>query len=161
MKTLGSYFSEKIQNWKSVFGLRRRGRIAYEPIPWNAQGDPKIEEKKEHISEALFLNKKCKKYEKWAPKVLQKGEEISRVAPLGAVLGHVWCPKPFSDPKNEPIAPPKCLQGPKTTQKMTPEVEKILEKCSKKGQHSVLFFKTFLLRKWEAQYRILGLGFRV
>jgi len=46
MKTLGNYFSEKVQNRKSMFGLRRRGRIAYEPILWSAQGDPKIEEKK-------------------------------------------------------------------------------------------------------------------
>ena len=143
MKTLGNYFSEKVQNWKSVFGLRRRGRIAYEPTPWRAQGDPKIEEKKEHISEPLFLAKKCKKSKKLAPKCLQKGEGISVVAPLGAVLGHVWCPKPFFDPQNEPIVLPKCLQEPKITQKMTPDVEKWLEKLSKKGQHSVLFLKHF------------------
>ena len=124
MKTLGSYLSEKVQNWKSVFGLRRRGRIAYEPIPWSAQGDPKLEEKKGHISEPLFLGRKCKKCEKWYPKCLQKGATEKVVAPLGAVLGHVWCPKPFFDYKNEPIALPKCLQEPKITQKMTPEVEK-------------------------------------
>ena len=53
------------------------------------------------------------------------GEEISGVAPLGAVLGHVWCPKPFFDPKNEPTVPPKCTQGPKITQKITPKVEKM------------------------------------
>jgi len=106
-----------------VFGLRRRGRIAYEPTPWRAQGDPKIEEKKEHISEPLFLAKKCKKCEKMAPKCLQKDALEKVVAPLGAVLGHVWCPKPFFDSKNEPIALPKCLQGSKNTQKMTPEVE--------------------------------------
>ena len=40
----------------------------------------------------------------------------------GTLLGHVWCPKLFFDPKNEPIAPPKCLQGPKITQKTTLEV---------------------------------------
>ena len=105
-----------------MFGLHRRVRIAYEPIPWGAQGDPKIEEKKGHISEPLFFGEKCKKYEKFVPKGLQKGEGISRVAPLGAVLGHVWCPKPFFDFKNEPIAPPKCPQGAKITQKMTPKV---------------------------------------
>ena len=33
-KSFGSYFWETMQKWKSVFGLRRRVRIAYEPIPW-------------------------------------------------------------------------------------------------------------------------------
>ena len=58
------------------------------------------------------------------PKGLPKGEFKTGETPLGAIMGHVWCPKPFFDPKNEPIAPPKCLQGPKITQKMPPEVEK-------------------------------------
>ena len=123
MRSFGSYFSEKVRKRKSVFGLRRRGRIAYEPAPWSAQGDPKIEEKKGRISEPLFLRKKLKKSEKWALKGLQKAAFENGVAPLGAVLGHVWCPKPFFDPKNEPIAPPKCPQGPKITQKLTPQVE--------------------------------------
>ena len=38
-----------------MFGLRRRVRIAYEPMLWSAQGDQKIEEKKQAISEPLFL----------------------------------------------------------------------------------------------------------
>ena len=46
-----------------MFGLRRRVRIAYEPILWNAQGDPTIEEKNGHISEALTLAKNVKIYE--------------------------------------------------------------------------------------------------
>ena len=110
-----------------MFGLRRRGRIAYEPIPWSAQGDPKIEEKKGHISEAFFLSenyKKYKRYEKIAPKGLQKGDPETGKTHLGAVLGHVWCPKQFSDLKNEPIASPKCFQGRKITPKMTPKVKK-------------------------------------
>ena len=45
MEAFGSYLSEKMQNRKSVFGLRRRVRIAYEPIPYNAQGGPKVDEK--------------------------------------------------------------------------------------------------------------------
>ena len=77
------------------------------------------------------------------PTGLQKGDPETGKTLLGAILGHVWCPKPFFDPQNEPIAPPKCLQGSKITQKNTPEVEKILEKCSKKGQHSVLFSNIF------------------
>ena len=107
-----------------MFGLRRRGRIAYEPTPWSAQGDPKIEEKKEYISEASSLGEKYKKYEKMTPKGLQKGDFETGETPLGAIMGHVWCPKSFSDSKNEPVAPPKCLQGPKITQKMTPKVGK-------------------------------------
>ena len=126
-----------------MFGLCRRGWIAYEPVPWSAQGDPKIEEKKGHISEAFFLGETYKKYEKMSPKCLQKGEFETGETPLGAITGHVWCPKRFFDPKNEPIAPQKCLQGSKITEKMTPEVEKLFKKCSKKGQHSVLFFKHF------------------
>ena len=69
-----------------MFGLRRRVRIAYEPIPWSAQGDQKIEEKKQPISEPLFLAKTMEIFKKRAPKGLQKGEFISRVAPLGAPL---------------------------------------------------------------------------
>ena len=111
MSSLGSYFLENVRNQKSVFGLRRRGRIAYEPVPWSAQGNPKIEEKKKHISEALFLTKNTKRCENIVPKGLQKGDFISGVAPLGAVLGHVWCPKPFFDLKNEPIAPTSGPRG--------------------------------------------------
>ena len=72
-----------------MFGLRRRGRIAYEPVPWRAQGDPKIEEKKRHISEALFLGKKCKKYKNMTPKGLKKGECETGKTPLGPILGQV------------------------------------------------------------------------
>jgi len=50
----GAYVSENMQKRKSVFGLRRRVRIAYEPIPCSAQADPKIEEKRESISEVVF-----------------------------------------------------------------------------------------------------------
>ncbi len=45
-----AFFSENIRKQKSVFGLRRRVRIAYEPIPWSAQGDPKIEKKRLNMS---------------------------------------------------------------------------------------------------------------
>ena len=69
-----------------MFGLRRRVRIAYEPIPWSDQGDPKIEEKTQPISESLFLTKKHENLKKRAPKGLQKGDFISGVAPLGAPL---------------------------------------------------------------------------
>ena len=58
-----------MQNRKSVFGLRRRVRIAYEPILWSAQGDPKIEEKKEPISEPFFFLKKTNNTKKKLQKV--------------------------------------------------------------------------------------------
>ena len=45
MRSFGAYVLEKVQKRKSVFRLRRRVRIACEPIPWSAQGDPKIKEK--------------------------------------------------------------------------------------------------------------------
>ena len=45
-----------------MFGLRRRVRIAYEPIPWSAQGDKKNEEKKQPISEPLCFSKKHETY---------------------------------------------------------------------------------------------------
>ena len=69
-----------------MFRLRRRVRIAYEPIPWRAQGDQKIEEKTQAISEPLFLAKTTDTFKKRAPKGLQKGAFISGVAPLGAPL---------------------------------------------------------------------------
>ena len=58
MKTFGSYLLEKVCKLKSVFGLRRRARIAYYPILWNARGDPKIEEKKDIFQKHFFS--KCK-----------------------------------------------------------------------------------------------------
>ena len=114
MRSVGSYFLEKVWKWKSVFGLRRRGRIAYAPIPWSTQGDPKIEEKKEHISEALFLSKKYKKYEKLAPKGLQKGEFISGVAPLGAPLepqADFWCKKWAHSAPKVPLGTQTCFKN--------------------------------------------------
>ncbi len=106
MRSFGTYFSEKVWKWKSVFGLRRRVRIAYEPIPWSAQGDQKIEEKKQAISEPLFLAKTTEIFKKRAPKGLQKGEFISGVAPLGAPLepqADFWCKKwAHSAPKVPP-----------------------------------------------------------
>ena len=57
MKSFDSYFPARVRKQKSVFGLRRRVRIAYEHLPWNAPGDSKIEDKKCHISEPCFLAK--------------------------------------------------------------------------------------------------------
>ena len=102
IRSVGSYFSENVRNRKSVLGLRRRGRIAYEPIPWNAQGDPKIEDKKGHISEPLFLGEKYKKHEKWIPKGLQKGDSETGKTPLGAILGHFGAPSHFLTSKMSP-----------------------------------------------------------
>ena len=111
-----------------MFGLRRRVRIACEPIPWSTQGDQKIKEKKQPISEPPFLAKKSKILEKRAPKGLQKGEGISGVAPLGAPLE----PQADFDSKSEPTAPPKCSQGPKNASKVTPEGPKMILKVTLK-----------------------------
>ena len=54
MMSFGSSFWEEMWKRKNGFGLRRRVRIAYEPIPWSAQGDPQIEEKQGLISEPFF-----------------------------------------------------------------------------------------------------------
>ena len=69
-----------------MFGLRRRVRIAYEPIPWSAQGDQKIEETKQAISEPLFLAKTTEIFKNKAPKGLQKGDGISGQTLLGPPL---------------------------------------------------------------------------
>ena len=61
MKSVGTYFSEKTRKRKSVFGLRRRVRNAYEPVPWSAQG------KNRHISEPFFATK-CEHLRKMTPK---------------------------------------------------------------------------------------------
>ena len=106
MRSVESNFLEKVWKWKSAFGLRRRVRIACEPIPWSAQGDQKIEEKKPPISEPLFLAKTTEILKKRTPKRLQKGEFISGVAPLGAPLepqADFWCKKwAHSAPKVPP-----------------------------------------------------------
>ena len=54
MMSFGSFFLEKVWKWKNVFGLRRRVRIAYEPIPWSAQGDKQIEEKNNLFQDRSF-----------------------------------------------------------------------------------------------------------
>ena len=56
------------------------------------------------------------------------GEFISRVAPLGRLLGHLWSFTPFYDTENEPTATPNCPQGPNITPKMNPKVEKMTPK---------------------------------
>ena len=73
MKSMGSYFLEKMWKWKNVFGLRRRVRIAYEPIPWSAQGDQKIKKTTTYFRTALFSKTTGnikKKASKRCPKVV-------------------------------------------------------------------------------------------
>ena len=69
-----------------MFGLRRRVRIAYEPLSWSDQGDPQIEEKQERVSSMSFLHINTKMYQKITPKGVQKAEGETGVAPLGAPL---------------------------------------------------------------------------
>ena len=51
----------------------------------------------------------------WDPNGCPRGDFETGKTPLGAIMRHVWCPKSFFDSKNEPVAPPKCLQGSKIT----------------------------------------------
>ena len=138
MKSFGSYFSEKVRNRKSVFGLRRRVRIAYEPIPWSAQGDPKIKEKNKRISEPLFLAKirrytKIKKTKRSPNGWLSFGGGASWAA-LGTLLAFqsvLWPPEVSPSCFSEPTAPPKCPQRSEIASKIN---SKSGNNCSRRVQ---------------------------
>ena len=83
MVSYGSCFQKTCEAGKSVFGLRRCVRIAYEPISMSAQGNPKIEEK------GTSRNRFCKR----VPKGLQMGGSISGVAPPWRLSEHFCRPK--------------------------------------------------------------------
>ena len=153
MKSFGSYLLEKVWKRKSVFGLRRRVRIAYEPILWNAQGDPKIEEKKGHISEALILAKNVKMWEKRVPKGLQKVASEKGVAPLGRLLGHLWFPSRFLTRKMIPRRPQSVPGDRKLPNKWTPKCKKWLHKCSWKWIRWGLWHWTADLDIWPGGLR--------
>ena len=114
-----------------MFGLRRRVRIAYEPIPWSAQGDQKSEEKKQPISEPLFLATNYKNIQKRDPKGLQKVPKCSSLFWGFCPLGHLWSPKLIFDSKSEPTAPPKVPQGPEKGSKMNPRHPKVTPRTEK------------------------------
>ena len=65
-----------------MLGLHIRGLIAYEPVPWSAQGDQKIKEKKLPISELLFLSKFHKHDQKRTPKGFKKVKPSSHSTPI-------------------------------------------------------------------------------
>ena len=111
MRSYGAYFLEKMQKRKSVFRLHRRVRIACEPIPWSAQGDPKIKEKTWHISEPTFLIKRCKNMRKRGPKRCPKGWGDFRGGGLGGALDGLWRPNLFLNTNNMPKVLQKWLQG--------------------------------------------------
>ena len=60
MGSCWTYFSEKVWKWKSVFGLRRRVRIAYEPIPKSAWCDQQITKKTDVFQIRIFFIKNMK-----------------------------------------------------------------------------------------------------
>ena len=107
-------FLERMQKRKSVFRLHRRVRIACEPIPWSAQGDPKIKEKTWHISEPTFLIKKCKNIRKRGPKRGPKGWGDFGGGGLGGALDAPIC---FWTQKVCPKCSKNDLQGAKVTPK--------------------------------------------
>ena len=71
-------FSGKEGKSQSVFRLHRRVRIAFEPTPWSAQGDPKLPKKTDWFQKPFFSKKNQKIHKKWHPKGLQMGDFISR-----------------------------------------------------------------------------------
>ena len=89
MWSVGAYFSENFRKRKSVFGLRRRVRIAYEPILQSAQGDPKNEEKRESISEVFFWGAKHEHMWKNDPKTSPKRWVYFGGERLGGLSGHL------------------------------------------------------------------------
>jgi len=103
-----------------VFGLRRRVRIAYEPIPWSAQGDPKIEQKKGHISEPPFLGKKRKHLKKELQKVSKRVTSKTGWRLLGGSWGTFGDPSRFL---TQEVSPPRPQSAPRDP-KMTPKVKK-------------------------------------
>ena len=111
------FFRKNIKKRKSVFRLRRRVRIACEPIPWSAQGDPKIKEKTWLISEPTFLIKKCKNMRERGLKRSPKGWGDFGAGATGRTFGApicFWTQKVY----------PKCSQNNLKGAKVTP-------KCSK------------------------------
>ena len=116
MRSFGTYFSEKVWKWKSVFGLRRRVRIAYEPIPWSAQGDQKNEGKTPtYFRTPLFskINENVqKKVSTRCPNVVVY---LGGFAPWGTFGAPSW----FLIRKVSPQRPPKCPRDRKKVQKWT------------------------------------------
>ena len=119
MRSVGSHFLEKVWKWKSVFGLLRRVRIAYETIPWSAQSDQKVEEKKQPISEPLFLAKN-ENIQKKSSKRSPKGWVYFRG---GASWGTFGAPSWFLIQKVSPQRP-----------QSVPSDPNMLQKWSQKGQ---------------------------
>ena len=117
-ESYGELFSRKSVKMKRAFGLRRRVRIAYEPIPWSAQGDQKNEGKTPTYFRTALFSKKIGHVQK---KKLQK---VSRRVPPKRgwrLLGHLWSPKLIFGSESEPTASPKVPQGPKKSSKWSPK----------------------------------------
>ena len=151
-----------MQKRKSVFRLRRRVRIACESIPWSAQGDPKIKEKTWHISEPTFLIKKCKNMTKQGPKRCPKGWVYFRGGGLGGALdGIIWfliskmIQKCSTSVQKWCKSAAKVPPGTENYFKNDPKGEKHVSKRASKKTSIPLSFWTLLVRKCEAQYKIL------
>ena len=101
---------------KSVFGLRRRGRIAYESIPWRASCDPKLKEKTTTLKNTCFLHQICKQIKTIAPGRCPNGCQYFRGGASWGTFGapvcfltrkmHPKCSK--SDPKGANVTPKGC-----------------------------------------------------
>ena len=111
----GCYFSENVRKLKSVFGLRRRGRIAYEPIPKSVQSFPKVKINKDVFQVHTCLHQKHKTM--W-----KNTSEMSQTRWVyiggGAPWGTFGIPVSFLTRKVHP----KCSKSDPKVTKLTPKV---------------------------------------
>ena len=122
---------------KSVFGLRRRVRIAHAPHLETAQNDPELQQKDASVLRTPFFESKTKNDHKKSPKRcpkrwVRKGGD----APVGTFGAPVWIFSRKVSPKCSKSGP----QLPKLTPKVVPKCKKWLEAClpgtsSKSGFH--------------------------
>ena len=114
-------FRENGQKLKSVFGLRRRGRIAYEPILRSAPCDPKLKKNSDMFEVRTFLHQQyenvCKIASKRCPNVVVYFGGGASWATFGATIS-------FLIRKMHP----KCSKSDSEVSKMTP---KVVPKCHK------------------------------
>lgn len=116
MGSCWTYFSEKVWKWKSLFGPRRRVRIAYEPIPKSAWCDQKITKKTYVFQVHIFSSKIQKNLKNDFPNVSKWGSLFW----WWRLLGHLWRHYSKHVPKSAP--------------KVVPSLQKCLQKGSRNGK---------------------------
>ena len=135
LDSLRSLLKKNMQKLKSVFGLRRRVRIAYEPLPKIAQCDPKLKKKQHVLSKHIFASTTRKCVENNLQKVPKCGREFWWWRPkLSKVVPKVpkWCPKlpkvvpkvPKWWPSGGQVVPRWCPNGGQVVPKWCPKPHK-------------------------------------